>query len=214
MQFCSLQLSFKPPHPERLLHTPFPGISLQTCSKYAIKHTNPNTAHETRLTNFSANPPANNPTDRQKGKKKKTRIPVHRCFSSKKASPRTLSLGSWESKSQAQNNCNTCSLLINFLGAACFTTCCGLMQQCLTTSMIAAHWHQYILSCLLQVEPCWFSSPAWSCDCLKASLLSLPPLSCCQCCFSLALAFSVSILPWPLTGSTQLIKFGCNLLCF
>lgn len=111
MQFCSLQLSFKPPHPERLLHTPFPGISLQTCSKYAIKHTNPNTAHETRLTNFSANPPANNPTDRQKGKKNKTRIPVHRCFSSKKASPRTLSLGSWESKSQAQNNCNTCSLL-------------------------------------------------------------------------------------------------------
>lgn len=46
---------------------------------------------------------------------------------------------------------------------------------------------------------------------LKSPFLFLPLLSCCQGYFSLALVFPAVISCWPLTGSTQLIKFGCDL---
>lgn len=59
----------------------------------------------------------------------------------------------------------------------------------------------------------WLGSPAWGCACLKGSSLPLPSLSRCQC-FSLALAFPAVSSPWPLTGSTQLIKIVWSCFIF
>lgn len=148
-------------------------------------------------------------------------------------------MGSWESTSQAQNSSSASPALPSLLHPAHSSACsdwgpdAGVHMCTMTGVMCDSVLWQLLpagINTLCQTEagpkeagalpwqaPWPHTQVAWLSStepCLPERLiLPLPSPSRCQC-FRLALAFPAVSSPWPLTGSTQLIKFVWSCFIF